>query len=345
MSSTIKLYEHNQKAYDALLDMLGECDRACVIKPTGTGKFVILAKMVQDNPDKRFLLLGSNDYMFNDQMANLAEIAPGFTPERGCTHYGHHEPVHVVHGKALQAGGCRRPHRIRVDGQGARVACRRARDTCRAAMARTMARSRVDTCLGRVKCCFSHALIFAAQVCAIYVVILLSGLLVFWSAIFIDSKGRKFSRQEDSRILRKRHREIGKTMAINRVTIMGNLTRDAELRKKGDATSVLTFGLAINEKKKDSETGEYVDAPVFVDCALFGARAEALAPYLTKGKKVSVDGRLRYHSWMKNEEKRHALSVLVTDIEFADSKGAGKDTVSAKGQSAEPETYDADIPF
>ena len=81
MGSTIKLYEHNQKAYDALLDMLGERDRACVIKPTGTGKFVIIAKMVQDNPDKRFLLLGTNDYMFNDQMANLAEIAPGFTPE------------------------------------------------------------------------------------------------------------------------------------------------------------------------------------------------------------------------------------------------------------------------
>lgn len=53
MSSTIKLYEHNQKAYDALLDMLGERDRACVIKPTGTGKFVIIAKMVQDNPDNR----------------------------------------------------------------------------------------------------------------------------------------------------------------------------------------------------------------------------------------------------------------------------------------------------
>ena len=81
MSSTIKLYEHTQTAYDALLDMLGERDRACVIKPTGTGKFVIIAKMVQDNPDKRFLLLGTNDYMFNDQMANLTEIAPGFTPE------------------------------------------------------------------------------------------------------------------------------------------------------------------------------------------------------------------------------------------------------------------------
>lgn len=60
---------------------------------------------------------------------------------------------------------------------------------------------------------------------------------------------------------------------------------------KGDATSVLTFGLAINEKKKDSETGEYVDAPVFVDCALFGARAEALAPYLTKERRFRwMDG-------------------------------------------------------
>ena len=79
MSSAIKLYEHNQKAYDALLDMLGEHDRACVIKPTGTGKFVIIAKMVQDNPDKRFLLLGTNDYMFNDQMANLADMSLAIT--------------------------------------------------------------------------------------------------------------------------------------------------------------------------------------------------------------------------------------------------------------------------
>lgn len=74
MSSTIKLYEHNQKAYDALLDMLGERDRACVIKPTGTGKFVIIAKMVQDNPDKRFLLLGTNDYMFNDQKHGIGSV-------------------------------------------------------------------------------------------------------------------------------------------------------------------------------------------------------------------------------------------------------------------------------
>lgn len=341
MSSTIKLYEHNQKAYDALLDMLGERDRACVIKPTGTGKFVIIAKMVQDNPDKRFLLLGTNDYMFNDQMANLTEIAPGFTPEnlqfmtysaammaarRGEEISGYDVVVaDEFHHCGAEEWGKGVTHILDAN-ESAKVVGLSATPIRYSDGGRNMADEMFE-------------------VCAIYVVILLSGLLVFWSAIFIDSKGRKFSRQEDSRILRKHHREIGKTMAINRVTIMGNLTRDAELRKKGDATSVLTFGLAINEKKKDSETGEYVDAPVFVDCALFGARAEALAPYLTKGKKVSVDGRLRYHSWMKNEEKRHALSVLVTDIEFADSKGAGKDTVSAQGQSTEPETYDADIPF
>ena len=134
-------------------------------------------------------------------------------------------------------------------------------------------------------------------------------------------------------------------MAINRVTIMGNLTRDGELRKKDGASSVLSFGLAINEKKRDGKTGEWVDAPVFVECAVFGARAEALAPYLTKGKKVSVDGRLRYHTWMKDEEKRHALSVAVTDLEFADSKGSGKGTQAAPESDAGAELYDEDIPF
>lgn len=134
-------------------------------------------------------------------------------------------------------------------------------------------------------------------------------------------------------------------MAINRVTIMGNLTRDGKLYKGEGGSSVLSFGLAINEKKKDGKTGEWVDAPVFVDCTVFGARAEALAPYLTKGKKVSVDGRLRYHTWMKEDEKRHALSVAVTDLEFADSKGTGKDAATAQTQPAETELYDEDIPY
>lgn len=77
----IELYPHNQKAYDSLCAMLRDSNRACVVQPTGTGKFVIIAKMVQDNPGKNFLLLGTNDYMYIDQMANLSDIAPGFTPK------------------------------------------------------------------------------------------------------------------------------------------------------------------------------------------------------------------------------------------------------------------------
>lgn len=77
----IQLYPHNREAYSALCSMLSERDRACVVQPTGTGKFVIIARMVQDNPEKRFLLLGTNEYMFDDQMANLADIAPDFKPE------------------------------------------------------------------------------------------------------------------------------------------------------------------------------------------------------------------------------------------------------------------------
>lgn len=80
-TNEFELYPHNQKAYTALKNMLGSQDRACVIQPTGTGKFVIIARMVQDNPKKRFLLLGTNQYMFDDQMANLADIAPDFRPE------------------------------------------------------------------------------------------------------------------------------------------------------------------------------------------------------------------------------------------------------------------------
>lgn len=63
----IELYPHNQKAYDNLCAMLRDNNRACVVQPTGTGKFVIIAKMAQDNPGKNFLLLGTNDYMYIDR--------------------------------------------------------------------------------------------------------------------------------------------------------------------------------------------------------------------------------------------------------------------------------------
>lgn len=137
-------------------------------------------------------------------------------------------------------------------------------------------------------------------------------------------------------------------MAINRVNIMGNLTRDAELRKSEGGAGILSFSVAVNEKRRDPETDAWVDCPVFVDCAVFGKRAEALAPYLTKGQKVSIDGKLRYHSWMENDKKRHALSVVVAELEFAGGKTekGGRTAGEAQSQAvAAPELYDEDIPF
>lgn len=73
----IELYPHNQKAYDNLCAMLRDSNRACVVQPTGTGKFVIIAKMAQDNPGKNFLLLGTNDYMYIDHVLPEPKEATG----------------------------------------------------------------------------------------------------------------------------------------------------------------------------------------------------------------------------------------------------------------------------
>ena len=207
-----------------------------------------------------------------------------------------------------------------------------------------MARSRVDTCLGRVKRCFSHALIFAAQVCAIYVVILLSGLLVFWSAIFIDSKGRKFSRQEDSRILRKHHREIGKTMAINRVTIMGNLTRDAELRKRGchECPHLRTRHQREEEGQRDRRICRCAGV-----CRLRPVRCASRSTCsLSHQGEEGFGGRTAPLPLLDEERGEAPCPFRSRDrYRVCGLEGCRKDTVSAKGQSAEPETYDADIPF
>lgn len=138
-------------------------------------------------------------------------------------------------------------------------------------------------------------------------------------------------------------------MAINRWNGAGNLTRDAELRKTQDGLAVLNFTIAINEKRKNPETGKYdIDAPTYVRCAMFGTRAEHIAQYLTKGTKLFIEGKLRYSTYVKDDEKRSALSVLVTEVEFAGSKpkqdGAEVDDAQVPEQAA-PDLYDEDIPF
>ena len=105
-------------------------------------------------------------------------------------------------------------------------------------------------------------------------------------------------------------------MSINIVTISGNLTRDPELRQAGN-TSVLSFGVAVNDRRRNPQSGQWENVPNFVDCIVFGTRADALAGLLHKGSKVAIDGKLRYSSWEgKDGKKRSKLEVVVNELEL-----------------------------
>lgn len=126
-------------------------------------------------------------------------------------------------------------------------------------------------------------------------------------------------------------------MSINRVAVSGHLTRDPELRATTDGTQVLSFGIAVNDRRKNPQTGEWEDYPNFVDCTMFGTRAEKINRYLSRGFKVAIEGKLRYSSWERDGQRRSKLEVIVEEIEFL-----------SRQQAAEPEpedAYDEDIPF
>lgn len=101
-------------------------------------------------------------------------------------------------------------------------------------------------------------------------------------------------------------------MSINRVNISGNLTRDPELRVTTNGTQVLSFGVAVNDRRRNPQTGEWEDYPNFVDCTMFGTRAEAVKRYLSKGSKIAIEGKLRYSSWEKDGERRSKIEVHVS---------------------------------
>ena len=98
-------------------------------------------------------------------------------------------------------------------------------------------------------------------------------------------------------------------MTINKVFLVGNITRDPEKRKAGE-TPLIQFGIAVNEYRKDGET--YAN---FFDVTVWGNRAVSLADILKKGMKVAVDGKLRYESWEKDGAKRSKVSINADNIE------------------------------
>ena len=157
-------------------------------------------------------------------------------------------------------------------------------------------------------------------------------------------------------------------MSINRVCISGNLTRDPVLRSTSGGMSVLSMGVAVNDRRKNQQTGQWEDYPNFVDCTMFGTRAEAVSRYLSKGTKVAIEGKLRYSSWERDGQRRSKLEVIVDEIEFmsrgsqggqggygqngGNSYGGGYAPAPAPQAAPAPvqappavDVYDEDIPF
>lgn len=113
-------------------------------------------------------------------------------------------------------------------------------------------------------------------------------------------------------------------MSINRVTISGNLTRDPEVRTTSSGTAVLNFGMAVNDRRKNQQTGEWENQPNFIDCTMFGTRAQSVSQYMRKGGKVAVEGKLHQSSWTAQDgSKRHKVEVWVDEIELM-SQGAAQ---------------------
>lgn len=158
-------------------------------------------------------------------------------------------------------------------------------------------------------------------------------------------------------------------MSINRVVISGNLTRDPELRRTQSGMAILTFGVAVNDRRRNPQTGEWEDYANYIDCTMFGNRAESLSNYLSKGTKVTIEGKLRWSQWERDGQKRSKIEVIVDELEFMsqrNSQGSFSNQGSANSgyqgnaggyQNAAPATssapaidasssvYDDDIPF
>ena len=136
-------------------------------------------------------------------------------------------------------------------------------------------------------------------------------------------------------------------MSINVVNISGNLTRDSELRRTTGGTAILGFGVAVNDRRKNQQTGEWEDYPNFVDCTMFGTRAEKLEGMLIKGTKVCILGKLRYMSWERDGQKRSKIEVIVDDIELMQNRKPQQEQPQQDyqpGYQQQPAMYD-DLPF
>ena len=134
-------------------------------------------------------------------------------------------------------------------------------------------------------------------------------------------------------------------MSINKVIVTGNLTRDPEMRSTNSGTPVMNFGIAVNDRRRNQQTGEWEEYPNFIDCTMFGARAEAISQYLTKGSKVAIEGKIHFEQWERDGKKNSKISIIVTEIEFMSYREKAEKPDRQPAVQATGSVYDEDIPF
>lgn len=135
---------------------------------------------------------------------------------------------------------------------------------------------------------------------------------------------------------------------INSVTIAGNMTREVELKRTQSGMPVASFGVAVNKRRKDPQTGEWRDEPNFFDVVAFGERWEKLAPYMPKGTKVTVQGELRQSRWQdKNTgQNRSKVEIVAAEVELPPKqKGQAGQPPSQQPDAGYTSVYDSDCPF
>jgi single-strand DNA-binding protein len=134
--------------------------------------------------------------------------------------------------------------------------------------------------------------------------------------------------------------------SINRVVLVGNLTRDPELRHTPSGTPVCSLRIAVNSRRKD-ETGQWVDKPNYFSVTVWGQQGENCAQYLAKGRPVAIDGRLDWREWETQDgNKREAVEVVAETVQFLGSRGDGESSsyVPAGATAGGNAGADADFP-
>ncbi|HEY7090037.1 MAG TPA: single-stranded DNA-binding protein [Tepidisphaeraceae bacterium] len=129
--------------------------------------------------------------------------------------------------------------------------------------------------------------------------------------------------------------------SYNKVLLMGNLTRDPQLKYLPSQTAVVDFGVACNRRYK-TQSGEQKEEVTFVDCSAFGRTAEVINQYFTKGKPIFIEGRLRYEQWEDKQGggKRSRLSVHVDNFQFIGGRdGGGGGGGEMGGDEAPPQSH------